>query len=845
MKVPPKKESRHGPASRKTRADRSEAAGESVPKSGPDPPTGFSDLSLFLRNLRKDLKKGNPETGAALVLLELDSFRGANENLGKDAGDRILAEAEKRIASVLSGRELVGRTGENEFGLWLPVNREDVDRFTGTLRSCFERPFEAGHTVRHLKASTAVAIFPEDGDTADRLFQSARVGLHRSKETGSDALFVPDSTGIVETALLADLERALENEEISLVYQPRIDLQKGKISGVEVFAAWNHPSLGLLTHDRFLPAAEQSSLITPLTHRILHEALRTCRPELFPDGSGSVSVRLSSRILNHPELPEMIRDILRKTRTRPDRLALEIPERALSSESRRQASHLESLSRMGVSLTIGDFGIEKTSLWSLAHSPVNGIRLNESFIARLTTDTRDAALVRSLIGLAHNLGMSVVAEGVESEDAFARLGEYGCDYAQGGLISPPVSSGGPLEDRLHSGFSPPVLSRHHTPRPVEPDGPIPFDPHTVLKQMIRETSGLTGEAFFRATIRTLVHHFKADFVFIASRNPDDDEEVEVIASLRGNEEKSGWSFRVPGTPCELVYAGEEKTKDWSSLRTGSTVRVNQEVYRLFESARGTRFESFLGVPLFDDAQNQIGHIAIFFETPWAGLSHRHHVVELVELLSLKVQSELNRTRAEREREKTELRLKKTNRKLLLESITDPLTRLYNRRHFSRCMKDAFGSMEDGQPTLGLLLIDVDRFKSINDTFGHDAGDRVLQHVASLLKGNCRPDVDRVFRVGGEEFAILCGGKLEPKDLQRLGERINRAFCSASLPDIPDRPLTVSIGCALPKPQDSSWNALYTRADRALYLAKHSGRNRTVLDGHPPDRRSDILEEGNR
>lgn len=358
--------------------------------------------------------------------------------------------------------------------------------------------------------------------------------------------------------------------------------------------------------------------------------------------------------------------------------------------------------------------------------------------------------------------------------------------------------------------------------------------YLVLKELLRETALLTGDAFFRTSTRAFARLLGADFAFIARLRDRAQGQMEVLASCQHGEEKAHWSFSLPGTPCSLLYAGSVDA-DWVDCTVGGAVSINDSVFRRFDSVRNTAYEAFIGIPLHDADRVLVGHVALFFERRWTDAADRETVVELVELFSYKVQAELNRSLLEEQRERAVHELEQANQRLLTETITDHLTRLHNRRHFSQRMQEAFAQFRRGACLHALLLLDLDHFKSINDQYGHDTGDEVLRVVAQALRVNCRAESEPIFRIGGEEFAVLCFGELGPVQLQRFGERINEAIRAARLDSVPGMRLSVSIGAARPQPDDASWANLYRRADAAMYRAKQGGRDRTVLfESDPSD-----------
>lgn len=349
----------------------------------------------------------------------------------------------------------------------------------------------------------------------------------------------------------------------------------------------------------------------------------------------------------------------------------------------------------------------------------------------------------------------------------------------------------------------------------------------ILKELLRDTALLTGDPFFRTATRGFTRLLGADFAFIARLRDAARGEMEVLASCREGEEQADWRFTLPGTPCSVLYADGDRA-DWVKRTVGGSVCISESVFRRFDSVRDTSFEAFIGIPLHDADRVLIGHVALFFERRWAATAEREAVVELAELFSFRVQAELNRSLLEEQREHAVRELERTNRLLLDETITDHLTRLHNRRHFVQRMQEAFAQFRRGQCRFVLLVLDLDHFKEINDGYGHETGDEVLRVLAQALRANCRAEAEPIFRIGGEEFVILCFGALSDPNLQRFGERINAAVRAMRLDAAPALRLSVSVGVARPGADDASWADVYRRADAAMYRAKQAGRDRTVL-----------------
>lgn len=356
--------------------------------------------------------------------------------------------------------------------------------------------------------------------------------------------------------------------------------------------------------------------------------------------------------------------------------------------------------------------------------------------------------------------------------------------------------------------------------------------YAILRSLLVRTAGRAGAEFLEAAVQAFAEEFGARFAFVTRALDFPPTSVRVLAAFRNGAPVGGWDFTLPGTPCEALYAEPRSATFERGLGVGISV-IAQDVCRLFEPTRGTGFEAFIGVALWDENNRMIGHVALFFEERFTDLVELKRKVELVQLFSNRVEAELNRIRMDAEREAALAQLAELNGRLAHESVTDMLTRLYNRRHFNERMRYAFVRFQRGGHPFGVLLLDLDNFKSVNDNHGHAVGDDVLITAAGVLSRHTRNGVEEVFRVGGEEFAVICDGIQHETDLAQTAARINEAM-RRTLTEAERGPIrvTASIGGALPAPGDRDWAEIYRRADANLYHAKQRGRDRAVI-GAPP------------
>jgi EAL domain-containing protein (putative c-di-GMP-specific phosphodiesterase class I) len=303
-----------------------------------------------------------------------------------------------------------------------------------------ERPFVVGGLTLEVEASIGIAVSPEHGDDVETLIRHADVAMYLSKETHLPELYdgENDHYSPHRLALVGELRRAIDERELVVYYQPRVELSTGAARTVEALVRWEHPERGLLGPGEFLPLAQHTGVVRLITRYVLESALRQCRHWWELGLDVSVGVNLFSRDLLDGGLPDDIGRLLASCGVEPRRLELEITEETILSDPARTAVILEQLGERGIALAIDDFGTGYSSLNHLKRLPVDVLKIDRSFVSRMEVDENDAVIVRSTIELAHNLGLHVVAEGVESQETLVHLAELSCDTAQGFHLSPPV-----------------------------------------------------------------------------------------------------------------------------------------------------------------------------------------------------------------------------------------------------------------------------------------------------------------------------------------------------------------------------------------------------------------------
>lgn len=408
-----------------------------------DPITGLPNRTHF-RELVQDavMATQGDQHPMALLLMDLNHFRNVNDTLGHNRGDVLLQHVGMRLRNVLSKPDVIARLGGDEFGILLPQlsSNNDAVHVILQIQDSLDAPFMIDGIPIAVEASIGVALMSGHADNADTLLQRADIAMYHAKKMASGyAVYTAeyDRHNPERLGLMAELRSAIEHNQLRLHFQPKVELRTGHIVGSEALVRWQHPRHGLIAPDKFIMAAEQTGLIGPLSRWVLLEALSHCKAASRDGVRLQVSVNLSARSLHDPNLPEVITKALEKTGAEFHQLMLEITESAIMLDPKRAEGVLAQLSDMGVGLSIDDFGTGYTSLASIKRLPVNEIKIDKSFIIGMQADKKDAMIVRSVIELGHNLGLTVVAEGVETPEMLETLTSLGCDVAQGYFIGRP------------------------------------------------------------------------------------------------------------------------------------------------------------------------------------------------------------------------------------------------------------------------------------------------------------------------------------------------------------------------------------------------------------------------
>ena len=405
--------------------------------------TGLPNRVLFRDRVEQAILAGRREGHSpAVMLLDVDRFKEINETLGHETGDLLLRELGSRLRDQMRAHETLARLGGDEYAILAPTGSvEEAMELAARVHLALESPFALRGLPLEIAASIGVAAYPQHGEDADTLLQHADVAMYTAKEAhAGTAAYDPeqDTSDAARLTLAGELRRAIENEELVLYFQPKAELDSGRIVGAEALVRWEHPERGFIPPNEFVPIAERTGLIKPLSRYVLACALRQCEAW---NGAGlelHVAVNLTIPDLLDLELPDRIAALLAETGVQPEQLELEITESTILADPFRVRQVLARLNEMGLRIAIDDFGTGYSSLAYLKRLPVQTIKIDRSFVMSMCESASDATIVRSTIDLGRNLGLDVVAEGVESQEAWDALRADGCTLAQGYLIGKPM-----------------------------------------------------------------------------------------------------------------------------------------------------------------------------------------------------------------------------------------------------------------------------------------------------------------------------------------------------------------------------------------------------------------------
>ncbi len=427
-----------------------------------DPLTGLANRALFCDRLAQSLAKARrTDTGVAVLMLDLDRFKAVKDMLGHGAGDELLRGVAERLRAMVREGDTLARVGGDEFSVLLQYNARAAEaaKVAQTALERLGEPFllaAAGEHRLHVTASVGISLFPSDGGDVESLLRSSELALLRAKELGGHGYQLCTPTmnvrAVTRLALESELRRALERGELEVLYQPVVSFASGLTVGMEALVRWRHPQRGLVPPAQFIPLAEELRLVIPIGERVLAAACRQLKQWHSGGLPGiRVAVNLSLRHFQDKGLPRVVAALLRELDLDGGFLDLEITESAAMQDLEQTVDTLAALRRLGVRISMDDFGTGQASLAHLKTLPIDALKIDRDFVRDLDGGPTGEAIVKAIIDLAHGLDLTVIAEGVETEQQFRFLAAQGCDEYQGYLASKPLPAA-EIEQQVSSGL---------------------------------------------------------------------------------------------------------------------------------------------------------------------------------------------------------------------------------------------------------------------------------------------------------------------------------------------------------------------------------------------------------
>ena len=803
----------------------------------------------------------------AVLFLDLDRFKIVNDSLGHSTGNQLLIAITYRLESCLHPRDTVARLGGDEFAILLEDIKDasDATRMAEQIQKALKLPFNLNEQEVFITASIGIALSATCYNSPENLLRDAEIAMYRAKTLGKARyeIFTTNMHAQVITRLRleTDLRRAIEREEFQLHYQPIISLKTLSLTGFEALVRWQHPERGLVSPAEFIPVAEETGLIILLGLWVLHEACQQMYiwqrqfPQIQPL---SISVNLSIKQFLQPDLIEQIDQILKKTGLDSRSLRLEITESCLM-ENGESATTMSQLRDLGVHLHIDDFGTGYSSLSYLHRFPVDTLKIDRSFISGMGVNGENSEIVQTIVALAHNLGMTVTAEGVERAEQLTQLRILQCEYAQGYFFSKPVDSkvAEALIQNIHQGLAVcnttdenALCIANQTNIPERKSASALLRAHVAEAAKQELEKEITERKLAEAALRQRVEQERlVAAIAVRIRQSLNLEEilhttvVEVQQFLQADRVliyrfESDWSGIVA---VESVAPGwipilDTKHQDFCFVQTRGLaykqgcITAREDIYTAgltecyLNLMASFQVRAHLVVPILEGEQLWGLLIAHQCSGPrqWQQLD-----VDLLKQLATQVAIAIHQSKLYQQ-------LEKANQQLQLLAFFDSLTQVANRRHFDQYLDQEWQRMAREKAPLSLILCDIDYFKTYNDTYGHQSGDICLQQVAEAISVILQRTTDLVARYGGEEFAVILPNTKAEGAVQ-IAETIRsqvQALKITHAHSLLSQYVTLSLGVASFVPsQDSSPAMLIARADRVLYQAKAQGRDRVVMSAY--------------
>lgn len=410
-----------------------------------DPVTDLPNRVLFYDRVERAIFQANTHNQRlSILLVDIDNFKDIYDTLGRNSSDLILKQVSTRLQGVSHERDSVAKIDGSVFALLISdmADESSAEQLARYIQKAMEAPFIVNRLPVGVHSNVGIVNFPDHGEDVDSLVQKAGVALHIAQSSNQGyALYELsfDNHSPQRLTLMADLRNAIERGGLELLYQAKVSIKTGELYGAEALLRWNHPKYGFISPEEFVPMAERTRTIKALSIWVLKQAFRDCAEWHQHNHNVKISVNLSAKDLQDPELPDLIAGVAASAGIQPEWIMLEITEGSVMNDPESALGIIERLNRMGYQFSIDDFGTGYSSLAYLKKMPLTELKIDKSFVMDILTSENDAVIVKAIINLAHTLGLQVTAEGVESEAILNTLNQYGCDIAQGYHLSKPLS----------------------------------------------------------------------------------------------------------------------------------------------------------------------------------------------------------------------------------------------------------------------------------------------------------------------------------------------------------------------------------------------------------------------
>jgi diguanylate cyclase (GGDEF)-like protein len=851
-------------------------------KSAYDSVTHLPVDKLLLHSLSLKLFQTNQEgADLALGILGLDRFKVVNESMGHSVGDDLLWQVAERLRNQLTrgvstvSTPVLGRWHGDGFVVALPYisSSSDIGRYSQDLLSIFKTPFKLQDQEVYTTASIGWAVAPYSGESLDLLLQHAEIAMHNAKRSGRHTFKLYDpaqsQNGVTDVVISSALHSAILQQELTLYYQPQLNLATGDVAAVEALLRWHHPKLGLMSPGRFIPLAEETGLIVPIGEWVIRQA---CHQHRLWIEQGlppmRIAINLSLTQFQDPNLVQTIRQILQEEGVDPRWIELEITEEATTQDLQNTVKQLRTLTQYGFTIALDDFGKGYSSLNVLKHFPLHTLKIDRAFIRDLETDASSLAIAKTIVALGEGLNLNTVAEGVENENQLTLLQTIGCHQVQGYWFSRPMAPGAmgqwlrnrssqkcgqqqssALQPQSASALKPAQVPICQAPerklgpalnpasQPVlaplaKPDSALPLtvprsgglgypasDGHSIEQQQrqlvnsialkIRESMDI--DDIFNMSVAEVRYLLKTDRVVLFQF---DENWVGQIVKESVSPDFPSIIHEVIEDPCfrqEYVnYYRQGRVRAIDDIKQARLQPCHIEMLEKYA------VKANLVVPVLH--QGNLWGLLIAHHCRSARPWHAREL-DILNELATHIGIAINQGELYQ-------KLAQANQELRRLSGQDRLTQLANRHRFDEYIMHTWQRLQRTQLPLAAIFCDADNFKAYNDLYGHSQGDECLKQIAQVLQQAAKRSADLAARYGGEEFVLLLpeiGLEGATQVAQEIMAHIHRLKLphGASAKGI----VTVSMGIASLVPQaETSPKTLIDQADSALYQVKQHGRD---------------------